>query len=141
MYMAMGRTSGGVGRWLRARGRHDEVVILAKGAHHNDDRRRVTPFDITADLYDSLARLQTDHLDLYLLHRDDESQPVGQIVECLHQHAEAGRIGAYGGSNWTTARLQAANETAAAQGLRPFVAGSPNFSLADQFWTSRGRAA
>ena len=122
-----------VGRWLRARGRRDEVVILAKGAHHNDDRRRVTPFDITADIHDSLARFQTDHLDLYLLHRDDPSQPVGPIVECLHEHAEAGRIGAYGGSNWTTARLQEANETAAAQGLRPFVAGSPNFSLADQF--------
>ena len=122
-----------VGRWLRARGRRDEVVILAKGAHHNDDRRRVTPFDITADIHDSLARFQTDHLDLYLLHRDDPSQPVGLIVECLHEHAEAGRIGAYGGSNWTTARLQAANDYAAAQGLRPFVAGSPNFSLADQF--------
>ncbi len=122
-----------VGRWLRARGRRDEVVILAKGAHHSEDRRRVTPFDITADLHDSLARFQTDHLDLYLLHRDDESQPVGPIVECLHGHAEAGRIGAYGGSNWTTARLQAANDYAAAQELRPFVAGSPNFSLADQF--------
>ena len=122
-----------VGRWLRARGRRDEVVILAKGAHHNDDRRRVTPFDITADIHDSLARFQTEHLDLYLLHRDDESQPVGPIVECLHEHAEAGRIGAYGGSNWTTARLQEANDYAAAQGRRPFVAGSPNFSLADQF--------
>ncbi len=122
-----------VGRWLRARGRRDEMVILAKGAHHNEDRRRVTPFDITADLYDSLARLQTDHVDLYLLHRDDPSQPVGPLVECLHEHAEAGRIGAYGGSNWTTARLQEAYDYAAAQGLRPFVAGSPNFSLADQF--------
>ena len=129
----MGRTSGGWGAGCGARGRRDEVVLLAKGAHHNEDRRRVTPFDITADIHDSLARFQTDHLDLYLLHRDDPSQPVGPLVECLHEHAEAGRIGAYGGSNWTTARLAAANEYAAAQGLRPFVAGSPNFSLADQF--------
>ena len=122
-----------VGRWLRARGRRAEMVILAKGAHHNQDRQRVTPFDISADIHDSLARFQTDHLDLYLLHRDDPRQPVGPLVECLHEHAEAGRIGAYGGSNWTTARLQHANDYAAAQGLRPFVAGSPNFSLADQF--------
>ena len=122
-----------VGRWLRARGCREEMVILAKGAHHNADRQRVTPFDITADLTDSLARFQTDHLDLYLLHRDDPCQPVGPIVECLHEHAEAGRIRAYGGSNWTTARLQEANDFAAAAGLRPFVAGSPNFSLAEQF--------
>ena len=122
-----------VGRWLKARGNRAELVILTKGAHHSAERRRVTPSDITADLHDSLARLQTDHVDLYLLHRDDPSQPVGPLVECLHEHAEAGRIGAYGGSNWTTVRLQEANEYAAAQGLRPFVAGSPNFSLADQF--------
>ena len=122
-----------VGRWLKARGNRAELVILTKGAHHSAERRRVTPGDITADLRDSLARLQTDQVDLYLLHRDDPRQPVGPIVECLHEHAEAGRIGAYGGSNWTTARLQEANDYAAAQGLRPFVAGSPNFSLADQF--------
>jgi len=122
-----------VGRWLKARGRREEMVILAKGAHHNEQRRRVTPADITADLSDSLARFQTEQLDLYLLHRDDPRQPVGPIVECLHEHAEAGRIGAYGGSNWTTARLQEANDYAAEQGLRPFVAGSPNFSLAEQF--------
>ncbi|MCY3835343.1 MAG: aldo/keto reductase, partial [Anaerolineaceae bacterium] len=122
-----------VGRWLKARGRREEMVILAKGAHHNEQRRRVTPADITADLSDSLARFQTEQLDLYLLHRDDPRQPVGPIVECLHEHAEAGRIGAYGGSNWTTARLQEANDYAAANGLRPFVAGSPNFSLAEQF--------
>ncbi len=122
-----------VGRWLRARARRDEVVLLAKGAHHDDEGQRVTPADIRADIQDSLARFQTDHLDLYLLHRDDPSQPVGPIVECLHEQAEAGIIGAYGGSNWTTARLQAANEHAAAQALRPFVASSPNFSLADQF--------
>jgi len=122
-----------VGRWLKARGRREEMVILAKGAHHSEQRRRVTPADITADLSDSLARFQTEQLDLYLLHRDDPRQPVGPIVECLHEHAEAGRIGAYGGSNWTTARLQEANDYAAANGLRPFVAGSPNFSLAEQF--------
>ena len=122
-----------VGRWMKARSNREELVILTKGAHHSAERRRVTPADITADLRDSLARLQTDTVDLYLLHRDDPGQPVGPIVECLHEHAEAGRICAYGGSNWTTARLQEANDYAAAQGLRPFVAGSPNFSLADQF--------
>jgi len=54
------------GRWVRERGLREEVVVIGKGAHHNEDRKRVTPFDITADLYDSLARLGSDYIDLYL---------------------------------------------------------------------------
>ena len=130
-----------VGRWLRARGRRDEVVILAKGAHHNDDRRRVTPFDITADIHDSLARFQTDHLDLYLLHRDDPSQPVGPIVECLHEHAEAGRIGAYGGSNWTTARSAGGERNRGGAGTAALRGGQPQLSRWRTSSTSPGRAA
>src|ERR1051325_8602759 len=45
------------GRWLSERGVREKVVILAKGAHHNQDRKRVTPFDIESDLHDSLARM------------------------------------------------------------------------------------
>src|SRR5690606_6316038 len=110
----------------------DKVVIVGKGAHLNRDRRRVTPWDITSDLYDSLARFQTDCIDLYLLHRDDPDFPVGPIVEVLNEHLRAGRIGAFGASNWTVERIQAANAYAAEHGLEPFVASSPNLSLADQ---------
>lgn len=121
-----------VGEWMELRGNRDEVVVLTKGAHHNQDRNRVTDFDIKSDLYDSLARLKTDHIDLYLLHRDDPAVPVGSIVEALNEHADAGRIHAFGGSNWTVERLREANEYAEAHGLIPFAASSPNFSLADQ---------
>ncbi len=120
------------GRWVRERGLRDDVVILAKGAHHNADRRRVTPFDISADLYDTLARFQLESVDLYVLHRDDPTVPVGSIVEALHAHKEAGRIGAYGGSNWSHERIAAANDYAAAHGLTPFAVSSPNLSLAVQ---------
>jgi len=121
-----------LGRWMEARGNRDQVVILGKGAHHNQDRQRVTPFDITADLHDSLARLRTNYIDLYILHRDDPSKPVGPIVEVLNEHKAAGRIHAFGGSNWSAARVQEANEYADAHHLTPFVASSPNFSLAVQ---------
>jgi aryl-alcohol dehydrogenase-like predicted oxidoreductase len=121
-----------VGRWVNERGLREQVVIIGKGAHHNQDRQRVTPFDITADIYDSLARFKFDHIDLYLLHRDDPGVPVGPIVEVLNEHLAAGRIHVFGGSNWTPERIQAANEYAAAHGLVPFAASSPNFSLAEQ---------
>lgn len=120
------------GRWVRERGLRDQLVILAKGAHHNADRRRVTPFDISADLFDTLARFQLDSVDLYVLHRDDPTVPVGPIVEALHAHKEAGRISAYGGSNWSHERIAAANAYAAEHGLTPFAVSSPNLSLAEQ---------
>ena len=121
-----------LGRWLRERGVRDQVVILGKGAHHSQDRRRVTPFDITADLHDSLARMEVDHIDLYILHRDDPSVPVGPIVEVLNEHKRAGKINAFGGSNWSHKRIAEANAYAAERGLTPFAASSPNFSLAVQ---------
>ena len=121
-----------VGAWVNSRGLRDKIVLIGKGAHQNQDRQRVTPFDISADIHDSLARFKTDYIDLYLLHRDDPSVPVGPILERLHEHKEKGQILAFGGSNWTHTRVEEANEYAYKHGLTPFSASSPNFSLAEQ---------
>lgn len=122
-----------LGRWIAERGIREEVVILDKGAHPEAGRdRRVTPEDIAADLRESLERLRTDYVDLYVLHRDDPEVPVGPIVEALNAHLRAGRIRAFGGSNWAYERVREANDYAAARGLAPFAVSSPNFSLAEQ---------
>ena len=121
-----------VGRWMASRNLRDKIVVLAKGCHHNDVRRRVTPYDIGADLHDTLARMKTDYVDLYVLHRDDPDYPVEPIVDALNQYVKEGKIRAFGGSNWTTARVKAANDYAKASGQIPFVVSSPNFSLAEQ---------
>lgn len=120
------------GQWMKARGNRDELIILTKGAHHNRDRERVTPYDIEADIHDSMARLGTDFFDLYILHRDDPSKPVGPIVEVLNRYKEEGIIGVYGGSNWSAERIKEANAYASANGMAPFKVSSPNFSLAVQ---------
>lgn len=119
-----------LGRWINERRLRDKVVVIDKGAHHSGDRKRTTPCDITVDLMDNLARLKTDHVDVWLLHRDDPDVPVGPIVETLNEHKAAGRIGAFGGSNWSARRIAEANEYAAAHGLTGFAASSPNLSLA-----------
>lgn len=121
-----------VGQWVNERGLRDKVVIIGKGAHPNQDRKRVTPFDIAADIHDSLARFKFDYIDLYMLHRDDPDMPVGPIVEALNEHMHDGHIHAFGGSNWTHQRIQEANAYAAEHGLVPFAASSPNYSLAEQ---------
>ncbi len=127
-----GNSERGIGQWMHKRGNREQVVIISKGCHPNADRQRVTPFDLSADLHDSLARLGTGYVDIYMLHRDDPDAPVGPIVEALNEHRRAGRIRAFGGSNWTHERIQAANNYAQAHGLQPFTASSPNFGLAEQ---------
>ena len=122
-----------LGNWVRERGVRDQVVILAKGAHPYGGHNRVTPDDIDADLTESLQRQKAEYFDLYVLHRDDPAVPVGPIVEALNAHKAAGRIGAFGGSNWTWQRIQEANDYAAASGLTPFAVTSPNYSLAEMY--------
>ena len=121
-----------LGRWMAERGNHDQVLVITKGCHHTADRQRVTPFDLTADLHDSLARLGVERIDLYFLHRDDPTVPVEELIGALNAHIDAGKIGAIGASNWTIERIQAANLYAREHGMEPFVASSPNYSLADQ---------
>src|SRR5262245_2380159 len=52
------------GRWVSERGIRDKIVIIGKGAHHSQDRKRVTPHDITSDIFDTLARMKVDYLDI-----------------------------------------------------------------------------
>jgi aryl-alcohol dehydrogenase-like predicted oxidoreductase len=90
-------------------------------------------------LLESLERLRTDYVDIYLMHRDNPNVPVGEFVECLNEHHGSGRIHAFGGSNWTTGRLAEANAYARAHDLQGFAASSPNFSLAvwnEPTWTN-----
>jgi len=121
-----------LGRWLRDSGRRDDVVVLTKGAHQHEHRHRVTPPEISADLLESLEVLDAGPIDLYLLHRDDPSQPVGPLIEVLNAHRSAGRIDSFGASNWTTQRLDEANEYARAHRLEAFSCSSPGLSLAQQ---------
>jgi aryl-alcohol dehydrogenase-like predicted oxidoreductase len=115
-----------LGQWIANRGIRDDVVIIGKGAHtpHCD------PPSVTDQLFESLERLRTDHVDLYFLHRDNPDVPVGEFVDVLDEHVQAGRIGAFGGSNWTIARIEEANAYAAAHGKRGFAAVSNHFGLA-----------
>jgi aryl-alcohol dehydrogenase-like predicted oxidoreductase len=121
------------GKWISGRGR-DGLYLMTKGGHplplvpHRLGRRA-----LTSDLEGSLARLRTDHVDLYWLHRDDEHTPLEQIAQVLTEFRKSGKIRAYGLSNWRAARVAALSETARTLGLDPPVAVSPNYSLFE--WT------
>lgn len=122
-----------LGAWMNSRGLRDEVVIITKGAHPYppEEPQRVRPEFIRRDLQESLDRLGTDYVEIYLLHRDDASFPVDEIVDVLDEAKQKGQIGCYGGSNWTAERVRQANEYARANNRAPFTVTSPQFSVAE----------
>ena len=121
------------GNWLEKRGVRDRAVILSKCGHPSlFGRARLTKQDILNDFSRSTRQLKTDYIDIYLLHRDDESQDVSVAVEIMNELHAAGKIGAFGGSNWKHTRIEEANEYAYKHGLVPFSVSSPNFGLAEQ---------
>ena len=128
-----GEAEKSIGNWLRARNNRKDVVILSKGGHPSEDgTRRISEKEIRYDLELSLEKLGTDFIDIYLLHRDDEDIPVGEIVEWLNALHKEGKIGEFGGSNWTHERIAEANEYAEVHGLKPFTISSPNYGIAEQ---------
>ena len=129
---ARGTSEPAFGRWLQSHGRRDDMVVIGKGAHHDTQtfERRVNPAAIHQDVLASLEAMQLERMDIYFLHKDDPDEPVGAIVEALNAEAEAGRIGAFGGSSWTHQRIAEANAYAQAHGLQPFTVSSPNLALA-----------
>ena len=106
-----------IGNWIQARNNRSEVIVIDKGAHPAGGRNRVNPESIKQDLQESLDRLKTDYIDLYLLHRDDPAVPVGPIIEVLNELRNEGKINLFGASNWGRKRLQEANEYAKNNGL------------------------
>lgn len=127
-----GYGEGRLGEYLQSRGRTGEAVILTKGCHPNPWRRRLTPYDLLSDFHDSLAKLHRDSIDIYMLHRDDPSVPVSEIIPVLDKLKKEGKVGIYGASNWSMARFREANAFAKANGYEPFRAISPHYSLAHQ---------
>lgn len=121
-----------LGRWMEERGIREKCVVLTKGAHPNAYRQRVNDFDILSDANDSLVKLKTDCIDIYMLHRDNKETPVSEIVDVLNRLYDEGKIKTFGGSNWTHERIEEANEYAAKHNLKGFSSSSPNFGLAEQ---------
>jgi len=115
-----------LGDWVESRDIRRQVVILDKGAHPPC----CTPKDLSAQFMESLERLQTDYVDIYMMHRDNPEVPIGEFVDVMDEHRRAGRMRVFGGSNWSPERVEAANEYARSKGIAGFAAVSNNFSLA-----------
>lgn len=127
-----GKSEQTLGKWLKNQNRN-ELVIITKGCHPTPfGKKRVNRKELLKDLEISLNTLQTDYIDIYLLHRDDERIPTEELVETLNECKRQGKIHAFGGSNWSHQRIEEANRYALSHSLSPFTCSSPHFSLAKQ---------
>lgn len=117
--------------WVTSRGVRKEVIYYDKGCHPYG-RKRVTREDMLSDIQVNHERLRVDFTDFFVLHRDDEDVPVGEIIDWLNEFKDQGLIGVFGGSNWTHHRIIAANEYAAAHGKQGMSVNNPTLSLAKQ---------
>ena len=122
-----------IGEWLSTRRNRDALVLATKGAHPRLNAMnvaRLSRAEIEHDLDASLKNLRTDVIDLYWLHRDERSRPIGDIIETMNAQVQAGKIKYFGCSNWRTVRIGAAHSYAVEHGLHSFVANQPLWSMA-----------
>ena len=126
-----------VGAWLRDRKIRDQVILGTKGGHpkvDDLDHPHLSSAELEQDLSESLERLGIEQIDIYWLHMDDLHRSVEEIIETLAAFIQDGRVKRIAASNWTTARIEAANAYAEKTGLSGFVASQPNWSLAKPNW-------
>jgi aryl-alcohol dehydrogenase-like predicted oxidoreductase len=108
--------------------RRDEFLLATKcGIIVDGERRGIDchPDSITAALDASLKRLGTDHVDLYYMHRFDPKVPIADSVGAMARAIEAGKIGGYGVSEWSSAHIREAHA------VHPVAAVQTEYSL----WT------
>ncbi|MET4106743.1 aldo/keto reductase [Hymenobacter sp. UYP22] len=119
-----------LGKWLRQRGRRDDVLILTKvGMQMGDGSQGLTKDYIRRSVEDSLKRLQTDYIDLYQSHKDDETLPVTEPLEAYAELIKEGKVRAIGASNYSASRLREALEASATQGLPRYESLQPEYNL------------
>lgn len=122
-----------IGKWIKARGNRERIIIATKGAHpelNNMTVQRLSKQEIAKDLDESLKYLQVDYIDLYWLHRDDPNRPVGEILDTLNEHVKEGKIRYFGCSNWQAARIFEAMDYASKHNVKGFVADQMMWSMA-----------
>lgn len=126
-------SEGVVGRWIKARNCREKIVLATKGGHPEMEHmyeNRLNKEELTKDLNDSLECLQTDYIDIYFLHRDDESVPVSEIMPVLNDFYKSGKIHFIGVSNWTAKRIEEANKFAEENNMEPIRISQIRYSLA-----------
>jgi aryl-alcohol dehydrogenase-like predicted oxidoreductase len=128
-----GESESVIGRWFKASGRRDSVVLATKvGMDMPGLGKGLTPAQIERGVNDSLRRLQTDHIDLLYAHEDDAGTPLEDTLAAFDQLVKAGKVRAIGASNYTAARLEEALAVSERTGLARYECLQPHYNLVER---------
>ncbi len=119
-----------IGKWLKRSGKRDRVLIATKvGMEMGPEAKGLAPAYIRRSLEASLARLQTDHIDLYQSHQDDPDTPLTDTLAEYAKHIESGKVRAIGASNYTAVRLSEALIASERHSLPRYESIQPEYNL------------
>jgi len=122
-----------IGNWVKTRGNRDRVIIATKvGAGQGKDRRDLSKEHIIRSAEDSLRRLQTDHIDLYQSHWDDNVTPVDETLEAYSRLVKDGKVRAIGASNLSAERLLESLASSKTNGFPAYQTLQPLYNLYDR---------
>ena len=122
-----------IGKWLKQGGKRDKVIVATKvGMEIGPDRKGLSRTYILRAVEDSLRRLQTDHIDLYQSHKDDETTPLEETLEAFAELIKQGKVRAIGASNYSAARLAESLKISRETGLPAYQCLQPHYNLCER---------
>jgi|SRR5579862_61010 len=121
-----------IGKWLKAGGKRDKVVIASKFGEDMGEGRSTRKDYMQRAAAASLRRLQTDHIDLYQTHFDDEATPVEETMAGFAQLIAEGKARAAGASNITPERFAESLAASKRLGLPRYESLQPLYNLSDR---------
>lgn len=131
-----------IGEWMKSRNNRDDVTVITKvGSDVGQGQKDLTEKHILSAVDKSLQRLQTDHIDLYLTHWDDDRTPVGETLGAYEKLIKAGKVRWVGASNLSPKRLQASLEACENSSLPKYEVFQPEYNLYDRQGFEEGVAS
>jgi aryl-alcohol dehydrogenase-like predicted oxidoreductase len=122
-----------LGNWVRSRGNRSKVVIATKlGSKMGEGKEGLSAAYVVEAVEASLRRLQTDVIDLYQAHIDDEKTPLEETLAAFDKLKQQGKVRALGASNYSGARLAESLRISAERGLPRYDCLQPNYNYIDR---------
>jgi len=122
-----------IGKWFARSGKRHQVFIATKlGMDMGDGRQGLAPKYIAEAVEASLRRLQTDRIDLYQAHMDDEKTPLEETLGAFDVLVKQGKVRLIGASNYKGARLREAMETSKRNNLAKYATLQPHYNLVER---------
>src|SRR3954470_12402619 len=127
-----GRSETIIGRWMAERGNRDAIVLATKVGGGKGAVRNLRPDTIDREARASLERLQTERIDLYYAHFDDEETPLEDTLRAFDALVRAGTVRHIAASNYSPERLTAALGLQREHGLAEFTVLQPHYNLMER---------